>query len=113
MLLHHAVSLGLIARIPRLIRKMLGNFFKGTVTKKLVHQRNHRGEGQPANFVEAIRLYRHAQSQGNVQARKMLELIFFRLGPDGQIDIAWMQQLAYVNLSKDAVALRRAAYPVV
>ncbi|UUZ75956.1 hypothetical protein LP414_31505 [Polaromonas sp. P1(28)-13] len=72
MLLHHAVSLRRIARIPRLIRKMLGNFFKGTVTKKLVHQRNHRGEGQPANFVEAIRLYRLAQSQDNVQARKML-----------------------------------------
>lgn len=35
----------------------------------------------------------------------MLELIFSRPGPDGQIDIAWMQQLAYVNLSKDVVTL--------
>ena len=68
-------------------------------------QRNHRGEGQPANFVEAIRLYQLAQSQGNAQARKMLELIFSRPAPDGQIDIAWMQQLAYVNLSKEALTL--------
>lgn len=67
--------------------------------------RNHRGEGQPANFTEAIRLYRLAQSQGSEQARKMLELIFSRPGPDGQIDIAWMQQLAYVNLSGEAVSL--------
>ena len=95
MRLHHAVSLRLIARIPRQIRKMLGNFFKGTVTKKLVHQRNHRGEGQPA---------------------------FSMPGPDGQIDIAWMQQLAYVNPSKDALAAGQhdgpagaapRAYPVV
>jgi TPR repeat protein len=62
-------------------------------------QRNHRGEGQPANFVEAIRLYRLAQSQGSEPARKMLEMIFSRPGPDGQVDIAWMQQLAYLNLS--------------
>lgn len=68
-------------------------------------QRNHRGEGQPANFVEAIRLYQRAKNQGNVQATKMLELIFSRPGPDGQIDIAWMQQLAYINLSKEVVAL--------
>jgi TPR repeat protein len=66
-------------------------------------QRNHRGEGQPANYVEAIRLYRLAQSQGNVQAKKMLELIFSRPAVNGEIDIAWMQQLAYIDLSKDAV----------
>ena len=64
-------------------------------------QRNHRGDGQPANFVEAIRLYRLAQSQGSQQARKMLELIFSRPRPDGQIDIGWMQQLAYMDLSKE------------
>lgn len=72
-------------------------------------QRNHRGAGQPANFVEAIRLYRLAQSQGSAEARKMLELIFSRPAPDGQIDLAWMQQLAYVNLSKDVVTLDSAA----
>lgn len=68
-------------------------------------QRNHRGDGQPANFVEAIRLYRLAQNQGSEEAKKMLELIFSRPGPDGQVDIAWMQQLAYVNLSRDVPAL--------
>ena len=68
-------------------------------------RRNHRGEGRPANFAEAIRLYRIAQSQGNDEARKMLELIFSRPGPNGQIDIAWMQHLAYVNLSGEAVSL--------
>ena len=64
-------------------------------------QRNHRGDGQPANFVEAIRLYRLAQSQGSKEAKKMLEQIFSRPAPDGQIDLAWMQQLAYANFSQD------------
>lgn len=68
-------------------------------------QRNHRGEGQPANFVEAIRLYRLAQNQGSEPARRMLELIFSRPAPDGQIDIAWMQQLAYLNPSGGAPSL--------
>jgi uncharacterized protein len=68
-------------------------------------RRNHRGEGQPANFVEAIRLYRLAQSQGSLEAKKMLELIFSRPGANGAVDIAWMQELAFVNLSKDVLAL--------
>lgn len=84
-------------------------------------QRNHRGEGQPANFVEAIRLYRQAQSQGSEPARRMLELIFSRPASDGQIDIAWMQQLAYLNPSRgnpsldsttDRRALRREPTPL-
>ena len=68
-------------------------------------QRNHRGDGQPANFVEAIRLYRLAQSQGSQQARKMIELIFSRPGADGQIDIGWMQQLSYINLSSEVAVV--------
>lgn len=68
-------------------------------------QRNHRGQGQPANFVEAIRLYRLAAVQGSEPARRMLELIFSRPGPDGQVDVNWMQQLAYVTFSKDGVEL--------
>lgn len=72
-------------------------------------QRNHRGEGQPANFVEAIRLYRLAQSQGSTQAKKMLEQIFSRPAPDGQIDVAWMQQLAYANFSTDVATFGSAA----
>ena len=54
---------------------------------------------------EAIRLYRLAQSQGSQQARKMLELIFSRPAADGQIDIGWMQQLAYMDLSKEVAVL--------
>lgn len=72
-------------------------------------KRNHRGEGQSANFTEAIRLYRAAQSQGNtassVEARKILELIFSRPGPGGQLDVAWMQQLAYVDVSGKVLSL--------
>lgn len=68
-------------------------------------RRNHRGEGQSANFVEAIRLYRLAQSQGSVAARKMLELIFSRPGLGGQIDITWMQQLALVDVSRNTPGL--------
>ncbi len=78
----------------------------GAAAETLVQaRRNHRGEGQPANFVEAIRLYRLAQSQGSLEAKKMLELIFSRPGANGAIDIAWMQELAFVNLSKDVLAL--------
>ena len=68
-------------------------------------RRNHRGDGQPANYVEAIRLYRMAQSQGSVEARKMLELIFSRPGPDGAIDTQWMQQLANINLGSKTLQL--------
>ena len=70
-------------------------------------QKHHRGDGRTANFVEAIRLYRLAQSKGNLEAKKMLELIFSRPGADGQIDIAWMQQLAYANLSQVVPSLDR------
>ena len=62
-------------------------------------QRYHRGTGVPSNYTEAIRLYQLAKNQGSVEARKMLELIFSRPGSDGQIDLAWMQQLAQVDLS--------------
>ena len=60
-------------------------------------QRYHRGQGVPSNYTEAIRLYQLAQNQGNASAKKMLELIFSRPGADGQVDLAWMQQLAYVD----------------
>ena len=62
-------------------------------------QRYHQGLGVPSNYAEAIRLYQLAQNQGNVTARKMLGLIFSRPAPDGQIDLAWMQQLAQVDLT--------------
>ncbi len=62
-------------------------------------QRYHRGEGVPSNYTEAIRLYQLAQNQGNVSAKKILALIFSRPAPNGQIDLAWMQQLAQVDVS--------------
>ncbi len=68
-------------------------------------QRYHRGKGVPSNYTEAIRLYQLAQNQGNVSAKKMLELIFSRPAPDGQIDLAWMQQLAQVDLSGNTPAI--------
>jgi len=57
----------------------------------------HRGDGRPANYVEAIRLYRLAADKGSAEARKMLELIYSRPTSTGSIDIGWMQQLAYAN----------------
>lgn len=65
-------------------------------------QRYHRGEGMPANFTEAIRLYRLAQSQGSIPARRMLELVFSRPAPDGGIDIGWMQQLTGVDVTSES-----------
>jgi hypothetical protein len=62
-------------------------------------RRYHRGEGVPSNYAEAIRLYRLAASKGNKEATRMLDLIFSRMGPDGQIDSGWMRELAFVDVS--------------
>ena len=62
-------------------------------------QRYHRGAGVPSNYTEAIRLYQLAKNQGSDTARKMLGLIFSRPGPDGQLDVSWMQQIAQVDFS--------------
>ena len=60
-------------------------------------QRYHRGLGGPANYAEAIRLYRQSAQQGYLPAKAMLELIFSRPGLNGTLNVAWMQQLAYVD----------------
>lgn len=57
-------------------------------------RRYHRGEGIPANFPEAIRYYKLAAEGGSLDARRMLNLIYARLLPDGRIDVEWMSQLA-------------------
>lgn len=57
----------------------------------------HRGEGVPANYAEAIRLYRLAASQGSVQAQRMLALIAARPNPDGSLNVAWMAQLSQLD----------------
>jgi uncharacterized protein len=63
-------------------------------------QRSHRGEGQVANYTEAIRLYRMAEAKGSASAREMLTLIFSRTSANGQVDIAWIQRLAQLNIGK-------------
>lgn len=60
-------------------------------------QRAHRGEGQVANYSEALRLYQLAQARGSLAARRMLGLIYSRPGPDGQLDVHWMRQLAFAD----------------
>lgn len=62
----------------------------------------HRGEGVPANYTEAIRLYKRASDMGNVQAKRMLALIYSRPQADGNLDIGWMQQLAYADVSENS-----------
>ncbi|HEY4664274.1 MAG TPA: hypothetical protein VIG85_04740 [Comamonas sp.] len=63
----------------------------------------HRGEGVPANYTEAIRLYKRAADMGSTQAKRMLALIYSRPQENGNIDIAWMQQLAYADVTEDGV----------
>ncbi|MBN9320602.1 MAG: SEL1-like repeat protein [Delftia acidovorans] len=60
-------------------------------------QRYHRGEGVPANYTEALRLYQQAASHGHVASRRMLELIYSRPAQGGGVDIGWMQQLARID----------------
>lgn len=68
-------------------------------------QRFHRGEGQPANYAEAIRLYRLADTKGSVPAKRMLAMIFSRPTATGDLNVEWMQQLSYLDLSKVAPEL--------
>ena len=65
-------------------------------------QRYHRGDGVPANYTEAVRLYQVAASSGDPQGRKMLELIFSRPLQGGAIDVAWMQQLAGLHIGTNS-----------
>lgn len=74
-------------------------------------RRLHKGEGVPSNFTEAIRLYRLSADLGNKQAEKMLRLIYSNLTPDGQINLAWMQQLKDVDLSTPAPQQESTASP--
>jgi TPR repeat protein len=71
-------------------------------------RRYHRGEGVPANYTEAVRLYQIAASAGDRRARRMLELIFSRPAPTGTVDPAWMQQLAAMAAEADGASGRPA-----
>jgi uncharacterized protein len=63
-------------------------------------RRFHRGEGVPPNYAEAIKLYRQAADQGSVPARRMLQMILNGRTADGQINIAWVAQLASLDPSQ-------------
>lgn len=62
-------------------------------------QKYHRGEGIPANYNEAVRLYKMADRLGSIEAKRMLDLIFARALPDGQIDMVWMRQLSDADVT--------------
>ncbi|WP_312306306.1 hypothetical protein [Pulveribacter sp.] len=68
-------------------------------------RRYHRGEGVPSNYTEAIRLYQIAAASGSQEARRMLELIYSRPAPDGMVNVAWMRQLATMQLSPEGAVL--------
>lgn len=73
----------------------------------------HRGEGVPANYTEAIRLYQRASDMGSEPAKRMLALIYSRPVAGGGIDIAWMQQLAYVDVTQNgAIPLTAPTAPI-
>jgi uncharacterized protein len=59
----------------------------------------HRGDNCPVNYIEAIRLYNTAANKGNVNAKRMLSLIYSKPQANGNINIAWMQQLAQINVT--------------
>ncbi len=61
-------------------------------------RRFHRGEGESADYGQALRYYRAAAAKGHASARRMLGLIQSRLGPEGEVDPVWMRQLANADL---------------
>ncbi|HEV8693038.1 MAG TPA: hypothetical protein VGQ93_02465 [Lysobacter sp.] len=61
-------------------------------------QRYHRGDGVPLDYAQALRMYRAAAAKGSEAARQMLGLIQSRPNTDGQIDPAWMRELATANV---------------
>jgi uncharacterized protein len=75
-------------------------------------RRNHRGTGQPVNYSEAIRLYRMAEAKGSVQARDMLALIFSRTSATGEVDLAWIQRLAQIDVSGTAASYKAFGAPL-
>jgi TPR repeat protein len=71
----------------------------------------HRGDSCQVNYIEAIRLYNLASNKGNVIAKRMMSLIYSKPGVDGNINIAWMQQLANINISTLSPNLDRYSLP--
>jgi uncharacterized protein len=74
-------------------------------------QRLHRGEGQAANYVEAIRLYRMAADKGSAEAKRMLALIYSKPLVNGSFDVQWISQLSELDLSRSMPGLRTKTAP--
>lgn len=74
-------------------------------------RRYHRGDGVPSNYAEAIRLYQLAAAAGNPSARRMLELIYSRPAPGGSVNIAWMRQLASMDVTAEGAILNFSSPP--
>ncbi|MBF5004238.1 tetratricopeptide repeat protein [Diaphorobacter caeni] len=68
-------------------------------------RRYHRGEGVPSNYAEAIRLYQLAAAAGHPPSRRMLELIYSRPAPGGSVNVAWMRQLASMDVTAEGAIL--------
>lgn len=74
-------------------------------------RRYHRGDGVPSNYTEAIRLYQLAAAANHPAARRMLELIYSRPAPGGVVNIAWMRQLASMDVTAEGAILHFTAPP--
>ena len=74
-------------------------------------RRYHRGDGVPSNYTEAIRLYQIAAASGSRPAKRMLELIYSHPAPDGTVNVAWMRQLAVMEVTPEGAVLTMQAPP--
>ncbi len=69
-------------------------------------KRYHAGQGVPVNDLQAIELYRQASNQGNLQAKRMLALIFSKVDAKGLPDPVWMRLLAQQQLGPASYELK-------
>jgi uncharacterized protein len=56
--------------------------------------RYHAGAGVPVNYAQALLYYRQAASMGHLQAQRMAQLMVSVRSAQGQLDDAWIRQLA-------------------
>ena len=70
-----------------------------------LHRGNAGINGCPVNYAEAIRLYNLAANKGNVSAKRMLSLIYSKPDASGNLNIAWMQQLANLNAANLSLSI--------
>lgn len=73
-------------------------------------KRYHAGQGVPVNDVQAIELYKQAASQGHMQAKRMLELIFSKVDSKGLPDPVWMRLLAQQQLGSNSGDMQSTAF---